>query len=109
MIGRFGSARLWRRLRERWAAWRAHRAGAKRRLRLWLVQRFLPMWAKETILAENERLYAQLAQSRAECERLRAYAGGLEAGLAAVRGMKITVTATGREGASDEHHPGTVG
>ena len=97
MMGlRLRLARLWRRICAQWAAWRrqcaawrARRAGAKGRLRRWLVQRFLPMWAKETILAENERLRAQLAESRAECERLRCYARGLERGLRAVRGPRV--------------------
>ena len=81
------------------------------RLRHWLVQHFLPLWAKETILAENRRLREELERRRAENERLRAYANGLEAGLRAVRGIRISVTAdrTEREeGASDGPCPGTV-
>lgn len=80
-------------------------------LRHWLAQRFLPLWAKETILAENERLRGELERQRAENERLRAYAEGLEAGLRAVRGIRISVMMdrTGREGgASDGPCPGTV-
>lgn len=37
-----------------------------RRLHGWLVTRFLPVWAKETILEENKRLRAELEQQRAE-------------------------------------------
>lgn len=37
-----------------------------RRLHGWLVMRFLPVWAKETILEENKRLRAELEQQRAE-------------------------------------------
>lgn len=66
------------------------------RLRRWLVQRFLPAWAKETIMEENESLRRQLDRLRRENERLRAYADGLEQGLYAVRGMCINVTMEGK-------------
>ena len=55
-----------------------------RRLHGWLVTRFLPVWAKETILEENKRLRAELEQQRAENRELRAYARGLEEGLSAL-------------------------
>lgn len=69
------------------------------------------MWAKETILAENERLRAQLAESRAQCERLRAYADGLEQGLRAVRGLRVCVETTqeGDRNNADPHDTGADG
>ena len=51
------------------------------RLHGWLITRFLPVWAKETILEENKRLCAELEQQRAENRELRAYARGLELSL----------------------------
>lgn len=55
------------------------------RFKRWLVQRFLPVWAKETILDANKRLEYELAKLREENARLRAYAEGLELGLHAAR------------------------
>ena len=43
----------------------------------WLVNKYLPMWAKETVLQENQAL-------QQEVERLDAYARGLRTGLRAV-------------------------
>lgn len=108
MTGRLGHARVWRWLRGRRAAWRARKSS---RPHSWLVRRFLPMWAKETILAENERLRAQLAESRAQCERLRAYADGLEQGLRAVRGLRVCVETTqeGDRNNADPHDTGADG
>lgn len=54
-------------------------------LKQWLVRRFLPAWAKETVLDENKQLRRELAELRAENARLRAYADGLELGLYAAR------------------------
>ena len=71
-----------------------------RRLHGWLVTRFLPVWAKETILEENKRLRAELEQQRA------AYARGLEEGLSALHGMRLNITLEG--GGPDEHSESAV-
>lgn len=50
----------------------------------WLVNKFLPMWAKETVLRENRQLKQEnrLLQERlAEAE---AYAQGMRTGLRAI-------------------------
>lgn len=50
-------------------------------MKKWFLERFLPMWAKETVFADNRRLWAEnraLAQKNRE---LRAYIKGMEAGL----------------------------
>lgn len=91
---------------ERRAACRGRWVLRERWLRRWLTERFLPMWAKETLLAENERLRSELERQRAECDRLRRYADGLEAGLRAVRGIRISVTMEGKEGVGDGDRPG---
>ena len=77
-----------------------------RRLRHWLIERYLPVWAKETILEENKRLRAELEQQRAENRELRAYARGLEEGFSALHGMKFNITLEG--GRPDEHSESTI-
>jgi hypothetical protein len=62
-----------------------------KKIRAWLFGRFLPLWAKETLLRENrelkeenERLLFQLAEKDA-------YISGLQAGIRSLR--KIVVNA----------------
>ena len=43
------------------------------RLRDWLVGRYLPNWAVQTILEENRRLRSQAEELRREYRTLRAY------------------------------------
>lgn len=52
-----------------------------RNLKAWLLERFLPAWAKDTVYRENLRLLAQLEGRRQEIKRLNAYIDGLETGL----------------------------
>ena len=54
-------------------------------MKKWLTDRFLPMWAKETVLSDNRRLKRQLRAVQQENERLSAYIRGLENGLRAVK------------------------
>ena len=98
--------RIKRWVREKWAACRGRCFLRRSRLRRWMTERFLPMWAKETLLAENERLRKELERQRAEYDSLRRYADGLEEGLRAVRGIRISVTMEGKEGAGDGDRPG---
>ena len=60
-----------------------------KRIKQWLYERFLPMWAKETLLAdyrrltkENEALLLQLAEKDA-------YIDGLQTGMKAIRRIVI--------------------
>lgn len=46
----------------------------------WLVEHFLPMWAKETVLRDNRALRRDIRQLRRENECLKAYIRGLEKG-----------------------------
>ena len=62
-------------------------------MKKWLIDRFLPMWAKETVLAENRRLQKEIRQLQQDNENLRAYIRGLEAGIRA--GKKVTVQTGG--------------
>lgn len=50
----------------------------------WLVNKFLPMWAKETVLRENRQLRQENQAIKQEISRLEAYAQGLKTGLRAV-------------------------
>ncbi len=50
-------------------------------MKKWLVEQFLPMWAKETVLRDNRALVQRLREERQENARLSAYIRGLERGL----------------------------
>lgn len=50
----------------------------------YLVNKFLPMWAKETVLRENRQLKQENQALQQEVDRLDAYARGLKTGLRAV-------------------------
>ncbi len=63
-------------------------------MKKWLIDGFLPMWAKETVLADNRRLKRQLRQIEQENKEMKAYIQGLETGIRA--GKKITVYTGGK-------------
>lgn len=50
-------------------------------MKKWLLERFLPMWAKETVLKENRRLQLELHRLQEENARLQAYIRGLREGV----------------------------
>lgn len=60
-----------------------------RRLKNWLYNHFLPMWAKETVLVDNRRLLEEVKDLRQQLERKDAYIAGLEAGIRAQRRIII--------------------
>lgn len=51
----------------------------------WLLDRFLPMWAKQTVLRENRELKRQNEKLQQEIDRLDAYIAGLHRGLRSTR------------------------
>ena len=50
-------------------------------MKKWLLEHFLPMWAKQTVLQDNKRLTRQLRQALQEKEKLESYIKGLHMGL----------------------------
>lgn len=48
------------------------------RLRKWIVERYLPAYARETLLEENDRLRRELEDAWAELREVQHYAAGLE-------------------------------
>lgn len=66
-----------------------------KKIREWLINRFLPLWAKETVLADNRRLKREVEKLEADNDRLRAYVDGMNAGMRSIR--RITINAGARE------------
>ena len=60
-----------------------------RKIRDWIVNTFLPAYAKQTILAENAKLKAENAQLRARLREQEAYIDGFEDGIRAQRRVVI--------------------
>jgi len=53
-------------------------------MKKWLVNNFLPMWAKETVLRENREIKRENLQLQQKIDALEAYALGLRTGLRAM-------------------------
>lgn len=65
------------------------------KIKQWLYDRFLPMWAKETVLADNRALKRKVDELEQKNRELEAYIEGLNAGL---RGMRrIVIHNAGKE------------
>ena len=60
-----------------------------RKIKNWLYTRFLPMWAKETVLADNRRLMQEVEDLRSQLDKKNAYIAGLEEGFRAQRRIII--------------------
>ena len=52
-----------------------------RRIREWLIFKFLPVWAKESVYKENEELKEKIAELRGQVRALNSYIDGLETGI----------------------------
>ena len=59
-------------------------------MRKWLTNNFLPMWAKETVLAENKKLKKENAKLKHEVDNLLAYICGMEFALKEGCGQCLT-------------------
>ena len=53
------------------------------------LDRFLPMWAKETVFAENRQLRQKVAEMEQELREKEAYIAGLMAGVKSQRRITI--------------------
>ena len=63
-----------------------------RKIKKWFWDRFLPMWAKETLLTDNRILQREVENLRAEIEQKDAYIRGLENGIKAQRRIVINTS-----------------
>lgn len=50
-------------------------------MKKWFLMRFLPMWAKETVLKDNRRLVRQLRKLQQENAQLQCYIRGIHKAL----------------------------
>lgn len=55
----------------------------------WLLDRFLPMWAKETVLRDNRLLERENRQLQQKIDELEAYVAGVQTGLRAIKRIRI--------------------
>ena len=60
-----------------------------KKIKQWLYNHFLPMWAKESVLAENRNLQAEILELRQRLEQQKAYIAGLEVSIKAQRRIII--------------------
>lgn len=64
-------------------------------MKKWLIDRFLPMWAKETVLTDNRRMRRQIRLLEQENKQMKAYIQGMETGIRA--GKRIAVYSGGNK------------
>lgn len=57
-------------------------------MRKWLTEKFLPLWAKETVLRENKQLRAENEVLRQKLNEHDSYIRGIHLGLRARRGRR---------------------
>lgn len=60
-----------------------------RKFKTWLMERFLPAWAKDSVYRENQILRAKLDDRDREIRELNAYIDGLETALRSMRRIVI--------------------
>ena len=58
-------------------------------MKKWLIDGFLPMWAKQTVLADNRQLTKEIRALQKENRELKAYLEGLERGIRAGKRVQI--------------------
>ncbi len=64
-----------------------------KRLRTWLLERFLPAWVKDTVYRENQALQARVAQQAQDIRELNAFIDGVET---ALRKQRIVIQVGGK-------------
>lgn len=60
-----------------------------KKIKAWLYGRFLPMWAKETVLRENKELREENEKLLFQLAEKDAYIEGLQAGMRSLRKIVI--------------------
>ena len=60
-------------------------------MKRWLQNRFLPMWAKETVLRDNRILQQENAQLQQKIQQLEAYIDGLHRGLRTIKRSRVAI------------------
>ena len=63
-----------------------------RKIKHWLINKILPVWAREELLRENRRLVAENQELSNHIRQLNAYIDGMEAGM---KGQRRIVINTG--------------
>ena len=59
------------------------------RFKKWLVGKYLPNWARHTLMEENERLNGEVQRLQTERDCLQSYCDGLETALRTIRRITI--------------------
>ena len=67
-----------------------------KRINKWLINRFLPAWAKETLLKEHEKLLRENVALKAKIKEQDAYIDGLESGIKSQRRIIINTGEVGK-------------
>lgn len=57
-------------------------------MKKWMIRHFLPMWAKETVLADNRMLQQENRKLKQLLQEREAYIRGLEMGLRVIRSKR---------------------
>lgn len=68
-----------------------------RRLKNWLYSRFLPMWMKESLLADYRSALKEIEDLRKELAIKNSYITGLETGIKSVRRIVINNSGEGKK------------
>ena len=63
-----------------------------KKIKNWLIIRLLPMWAKETVFAENRQLQKEVIRLQEEIKRKDAYISGLMGGIRCQRRIIINTS-----------------
>lgn len=67
-----------------------------KKFKKWLIDHFLPMWAKETVLRDNRQLQKECEELKHKLEVQAAYMAGMETGTRGLR--RIVINNNGRLG-----------
>lgn len=68
-----------------------------KKLKQWLFDRFLPVWVKETLLADYRSVLKENEELRKEVAIKNAYIAGVEAGMKSVRRIVINNSGEGKK------------